>query len=111
MPRTSQVKSLVRVASARSSEPMPNMMDMGHLIEGVVEQDPMTDRYVIRTEDAKGKPVTFDLQTALAKYKGQEVRLTLASFENLQKLAALVEEQGTGQVFGVYPEDILPRPD
>lgn len=90
---------------------MSNRMDMGHLIEGVVEQDPMTDRFVIRTEDAKGKPVTFDLQEALAKYKGQEVRLTLASFENLQKLAALVEKQGGGQVFGVFPDDILPLSD
>jgi hypothetical protein len=81
-------------------------MDLGHLIEGVVEQDPMTDRYVIRTEDAQGRPVAFDVQEALAKYKGKEVRLTLATFENLAKLAAMVEEQGTGQVYGIYPEDL-----
>jgi hypothetical protein len=80
-------------------------MDLGHLIEGTVEQDPMTDRYVIRTEDAQGRPKIFDPQEALAKYKGKEVRFTLATFENLARLAAMVEEQGNGQVVGFYPED------
>jgi len=80
---------------------------MGHLIEGVVEQDPMTERYVIRTEDAQGHPVSFDVQEALAKVNGQEVRLTLATFESLERLAALVETQGGGgQVLGIYPEDL-----
>jgi len=81
-------------------------MDLGHLIEGVVEQDPMTDRYVIRTEDAQGRPKVFDPQEALAGYVGKEVRFTLATFENLSRLAALVEEQGTGQVMGIYPDDL-----
>lgn len=81
-------------------------MDLGHLIEGVIEQDPMTDRYVIRTEDAQGRPKIFDPQEAMAKYVGKEVRLTLATFENLARLAAMVEEQGTGQVLGIYPDDL-----
>lgn len=79
-------------------------LQLGHLIEGVVEQDPMTDRYVIHTQDPQGRPVTVDIQALLAKFNGQEVRLTLASFENLAKLAQLVEQQGGGQVFGVQPE-------
>lgn len=88
-----------------------NPLDLGHLIEGVVEQDPMTDRYVIRTEDTQGRPTTFDIQAALSKYKGKEVRFTLATFENLQKLAEMVEKQGNGQVTGIYPEDIPPHTD
>lgn len=81
-------------------------LHLGHLIEGVVEQDPMTDRYVIRTTDSRGRFLVLDVQTLLAGYVGQEVRLTLASFEHLAQLARLVEEQGSGQVFGVQPEQL-----
>lgn len=84
---------------------------MGYLIEGTIEQDPMTDRYVIRTTDSQGRPVTFDFEAAFAKYRGQEVRFTLVSFENLSRLAAMVEKQGGGQVFGIHPEDIAPKVD
>lgn len=87
---------------------MPTPIDMGHLIEGVLEQDPMTDRFYIRTE-VRGRPANFDIETALKQYVGQEVRFTLASFETLGRLAALVEEQGGGQVFGIHPEDIVPK--
>lgn len=76
----------------------------GHLIEGIVEQDPMTDRYVIRTVDEHGNPVTFDPERAFAALLGKEVRLTLASFEQLTQLAKLVENQGGGQVAGIYPD-------
>lgn len=86
-------------------------INLGHLIEGIVEQDPMTDRYVIRTEDAQGRPVVFDVQSALANFKGKEVRFTLASFEDLQKLAEMVEDTGGGDVFGIYPEDLPPHTD
>lgn len=79
--------------------------DLGHLIEGVVEQDPMTDRYMIRIPDFEGKPAIVDLQDLLSIYKGKEVRLTLASLENLAKLAAYVEGQGgSGQVQGIGPD-------
>lgn len=89
--------------------PNKNPITLGHLIEGTVEQDPLTDRYVIHTVDPKGRPVTVDVQTLLAAYIGKEVRLTLASFENLAKLAKLVEGQGGGQVFGIKPDE-LPVP-
>ena len=79
---------------------MSNPFNMGHLVEGVVEQDPMTDRYVIRTEK-EGKPSTFDPQQALEGLKGQAVRFTLVSFEDLQRLAAMVEGAGGGQVAGI----------
>jgi hypothetical protein len=75
-------------------------MDFGHLVEGVVEQDPVTGRYVIRTEK-DGRPDTFDPQEAMAGLKGQSVRFTLVSFESLQRIAALVEGAGNGQVAGI----------
>lgn len=79
---------------------------LGTLVEGVVERDPMTDRFVIKSLDGAGKVVVFDPQTALASVEGKEVRFTLASFENLQKLAEMVENAGSGQVQGVFPQDI-----
>jgi hypothetical protein len=84
-----------------------NPFQLGHLIEGTIEQDPMTDRYNIRTVDADGNPVTFDVQDALAALAGKEVRFTLVTFENLARLAELVEGQGGGgRVLGVHPSDI-----
>lgn len=84
---------------------------LGHLIEGVVEQDPMTDNYVIRTVDQDGKPVTFDVQEALAKLKGQEVRFTLASFENLARLSQIVEQMGAdAQITGLAPDNLPGAP-
>jgi hypothetical protein len=88
---------------------MSTPIDMGYLLEGVLEQDPLTDRFYLRTEDAQGRPVNIDLQEAMGKYIGKEVRFTLASFETLGRLAALVEEQGGGQVFGLKAEDIVPK--
>lgn len=79
-----------------------NGWKFGFLTEGVLEQDPLTDQFVIRTVDADGKPVTFDVNQALKSLVGHEVRFTLASFEDLAKLAKLVEEQGGGEVQGYY---------
>lgn len=90
---------------------MPAKLDLGHLIEGVVEQDPMTDQFYIRTTDAQGQPVRFDVQTALARLVGKEVRLTLASFETLSRLASMVEEQGGGQVVGISAQEIMRKFD
>lgn len=72
---------------------MSNPLNMGHLVEGVVEQDPMTDRYVIRTD--KG---SFDPQEVLAGLKGKTVRMTLVDFDTLQKLAEMVEANGESVV-------------
>jgi hypothetical protein len=77
-------------------------MDIGHLIEGIVEQDPMTDRFVIRVDNEDGTVSVFDVQEALAAYAGQEVRLTLASFQTLDHLAALVGD-GKDVVVGRGP--------
>lgn len=76
---------------------MSNPFSLGHLVEGVVEQDPITDQFTIRTPEG----TSFDVQAALGELKGQAVRFTLVSFETLQKLAELVETSGGGQVVGV----------
>lgn len=80
--------------------------NLGHLLEGTIEQDPMTDRFSLRTVDEVGRPVSVDLHELLGQYVGQDVRITLASLKNLQKLAELVEEAGGGSVMGIQPEDI-----
>lgn len=86
--------------------PDANPFAFGHLIEGRLEQDPMTDEYCIRSVDSKGKPVTIRLNGILESLKGQDIRLTLASFENLARLASMVEEAGTGQVTGVGMDEV-----
>jgi hypothetical protein len=53
-----------------------------------------------------GKAVVVDLQDLVTPYLGKEVRLTLASFENLEQLARLAEQAGNGLVSGVMPEDL-----
>lgn len=53
-----------------------------------------------------GKAVVVDLQDLVVPYLGKEVRLTLASFENLEQLARLAERAGNGLVSGVMPEDL-----
>jgi hypothetical protein len=85
---------------------MPNPLDFGHLIEGTIEQDPLTDRFSVRTVDAGGKPISVDIGELLAKFVGKEVRFTLASIEALGELAKMVEEGGTGQVMGLHPDQL-----
>jgi len=85
---------------------MPDPFNMGHLVEGTAEQDPITDNLFIRTVDAEGKTGRFDVQGALAAHVGKEVRFTLVSFENLAKLAELVERGGGPQVAGLAPDGL-----
>lgn len=89
-------------------KPVPNQepLNFGHILEGVLEQDPMTDRLIIRTVDRAGSPTTVDLHELLKPLLGQEVKLTVASLANLAKLAKLVEEQGGGEVLGLMPQNM-----
>jgi hypothetical protein len=73
--------------------PTANLSDLGYVIEGVVEQDPMDERCRIRTIQ-NGKQVLVDPQDLLSKYGGQTVRLTVSSLEAIQKLQDLLEESG-----------------
>jgi hypothetical protein len=75
---------------------MNNLLGIGHLIEGVVEQDPTSGYLIIRTEQG-----VFDVRSALKALEGKEVRFTLVGLEDLQKLASIVEQAGGGQVAGI----------
>jgi hypothetical protein len=72
-----------------------------YLVEGVVEQDPMSDRFVIRTSTADGKPFTFDPQAVLGQLKGQEVRVVIAPLASVQQIEELVRQQGETSVIEV----------
>lgn len=76
-------------------------MEFGHIVEGYVEQDPLTGRCTIRALDIDGNPVNFDLERALLDLVGQEVRLTLASVETINRLAAELQRQGDPGVVGI----------
>lgn len=67
-----------------------------YLVEGVVEQDPMSDRFVIQTTTPEGKPFTFDPQVALGRLKGQEVRVVLAPLATIQQIEETVQQQQEG---------------
>lgn len=71
--------------------PLPSDLDLGAIKEGVVEINPMSGRMIIRIEGAKGFEF-FDLQEALAKYVGQEVRVVIAPFSTINRLAQMVED-------------------
>lgn len=79
---------------------------LGHILEGRVEQDPLSGRYQVMTVGPDGKAVVADPQDLMAAYVGKDVRLTLVSFENLDLLAKMAEEAGSGRVSGVMPEDL-----
>jgi len=68
-------------------------LNLGHLIEGVVECDPMTGVCHIRMEPEGGKVKLFDVQAALRTLEGKEVRLTLVTFDDLDILAKMVENK------------------
>lgn len=81
-----------------------NLSDLGHILDGVLERHPLTDKLQLQTVDARGAPVVIDLDSLLSPYVGKEVKLTLASLENLRRLQ---ESLGDGEgVLGIMPEDI-----
>ncbi len=82
---------------------MSEHFDLGHLVEGIVEQDPLDDRLLIRSVDSKGNLVLFDILDALSRLKGKEIRLTLNTIENLERMAHLVSGE---QVLGITAEDL-----
>jgi hypothetical protein len=82
-----------------------NLTDLGFIIEGIVEQDPMDDRFRIRTVQ-NGEQVLIDPQDLLKKYRGQEVKLTLASLENILRIQSLLEDGGGVLGEAVMPEDV-----
>jgi hypothetical protein len=66
-----------------------------YILEGVVEEDPLTGLCTIRTEDEQGNPFNFDPQVGLKTLKGREVRLVLvplATIEQIQRLEQAARE-------------------
>jgi hypothetical protein len=75
-------------------------LDLGHVREGVVELDPMTGHMVIRSETPTGFDF-FDVQGALTKYVGQEVRVIIVPCSTIEKVSDLVNS-------GTLPLDQVP---
>lgn len=76
---------------------------LGNIVEGLVERDPLTDRLQIMTVDESGRAKVVNVEELVASFLGKEVRLTLASFENLARLSQMVEDQ-EGLIGAVMPE-------
>lgn len=66
-------------------------MDLGTIVEGIVELDPMTGRLVLRCERPDGGFSYTDVQASLERYRGEEVRFILTPLATINKLASLVE--------------------
>jgi hypothetical protein len=81
-----------------------NLTDLGHILDGVIERDPMTEKLQIHTVDHQGKSLVIDLDALLGRYAGQEVKLTLASMDNIRRIQEAIGD-GEG-VLGLMPEDI-----
>jgi hypothetical protein len=81
-------------------DPVTPDLDLGHVREGVVELDPMTGRMVIRSTTPSGFDY-FDVQEALTKYKGQEVRCIIVPCSTIDKVAEMVNS-------GELPLDKVP---
>jgi len=73
---------------------MQQLGDLGQILEGTIEIDPMDERLQLRTFDSSGNPVTVDLQEVLREYQGQEVRVAIASLSGIQELQDMVEKLG-----------------
>ena len=66
--------------------------NLGLMVEGVVELDPMTGRLVIRYEDITGANQFVDVEERLRQYQGDAVRCIITPTASINHLARLVEE-------------------
>jgi len=69
-------------------------MDLGTMVEGVVELDPISGRMVLRIPQEDGSNEFLDIQERLEYYKGEEVRFILTPLKTVAELARLVGEGG-----------------
>jgi hypothetical protein len=76
---------------------VPDITQGTYLVEGVVERD-ADGRCIVRTEGPDGEPLLFDPDRALSGFVGQEIRLTIASFEAIDAIASRVETLDTAEV-------------
>lgn len=81
-----------------------------YIVEGTVEQDPMTDRFTIHTHDQRtGRSISFDPEGALAMFKGQEVRLVLAPLAHIAEIERLVAKQQESGEEAFVVDPLLPK--
>lgn len=81
-------------------------IDFGDYVEGIIEQDPINERYKIRTEK-NGVPVTLDVGDLLQKYHQKGVRLILTPLESIGLIEKAVEAGGgTLGMVGLGPQDV-----
>lgn len=62
-----------------------------YIIEGPVVESP-EGRLTVRTVDSTGQSIDFDPQSALAHFKGQEVRLVVVPLLTVEKLEAMARQ-------------------
>lgn len=66
-------------------------LDLGIMVEGVVELEPMTGRMVLRIPQDDGSNLFLDIQEQLAKHQGKEVRFIVTPMASIAELARLVD--------------------
>jgi len=67
-------------------------LDLGIIVEGIVELDPISGRFLVRVEDERGEFGDVDVQAQMEKYKGEPVRFILTPLQTVSDIAKMVEE-------------------
>lgn len=62
------------------------MSDIGNIIDGVVQKDPGTGRYLVVDEDGIG----YDIHSALESLDGQNVRVTLVTMQAIMNMELML---------------------
>jgi hypothetical protein len=65
-------------------------MDLGTMVEGIVELEPMSGRMVLRIQQADGSNVFLDVQECMERYQGKEVRFILTPMSTVAEVAKMV---------------------
>ena len=71
--------------------PVRENIDLGIVVEGIVELDPITERMILRYEDKKGNTQLVDIQERLEAYRDQEVRFIVTPLATVARLGEMVE--------------------
>lgn len=66
--------------------------DAGQIIDGVVKYDETLKTHIVVDDDGVG----YAIEPALAKLKGQRVRLTLVTMEAMLKMEQMLQSLGPG---------------
>lgn len=74
-------------------------MDLGLMVEGVVDIDPSNGRVMLRVPQTGGSWQLVDVQAELEKHSGKEVRLICTPMETIAALAKMLEGSPIGDMF------------